>query len=65
MIRPALDLTRCAWTQRHGDIGDPGIAQIEHMRVALRTITDDGNLLGFEDVEIGIPIVIDAHGKSP
>jgi hypothetical protein len=33
--------------------------------MALRAVADNGDLLGFDDVEIGIPIVIDAHGYLP
>ena len=31
------------------------------MRVTLAAIADDGDLLGLDEIEIGIPIVIDAH----
>jgi hypothetical protein len=34
------------------------------MRVALAAIADDGDLLTLDQIEIGIPIVIDAHVLS-
>jgi hypothetical protein len=35
------------------------------MRVTLAAIADDGDLLALDQIEIGIPIVIDAHNRSP
>src|SRR4249919_2012563 len=35
------------------------------MRVALAAIADDGDLLSLDQIEIGIPIVIDAHELFP
>ncbi|GGE42666.1 hypothetical protein GCM10007276_19940 [Agaricicola taiwanensis] len=34
------------------------------MSVPLAAIADDGDLLGLDEIEIGIPIVIDAHDLS-
>jgi hypothetical protein len=31
--------------------------------MALAAIADDGDLLGLDEIEVGIPIVIDAHGS--
>ena len=35
------------------------------MRVALAAIADDGDLLALDQIEIGIPIVINAHTDRP
>src|SRR5437773_2409642 len=35
------------------------------MRVALAAIADDGDLLPFDQIEIGIPIIVDTHANSP
>jgi hypothetical protein len=35
------------------------------MRVALAAIADDGDLLPLDQIEIGIPIVINAHTGLP
>jgi hypothetical protein len=32
--------------------------------MALAAVTDDGHLLALDEVEVGIPVVIDAHRKS-
>ena len=38
---------------------DAGITQVQRMGMALGTITDDGNLLAFEDREISIVLIPD------
>ena len=38
---------------------DAGITQVQRMGVALGTVTDDGNLLAFEDREISIVLIPD------
>ena len=35
------------------------------MGVSLAAIADDGDLLTLDQIEIGIPIVIDTHTNSP
>ncbi len=43
----------------------PDSLQIQRMRVPLAAIADDGDLLALDQIEIGIPIVIDAHANFP
>ena len=52
-------------TQRDDDFGDAAVAQVLRMRMALAAIADDGNFAGLDDVEIGIPIIENAHGLLP
>ena len=52
-----------ALAQRDGDVLDAGIAQVQRVRVALAAIADDGDFLGLDEVDVGITIVIDAHGS--
>ncbi len=47
--------------QSDGDFLHPAVAQVERMRVSLAAIADNRDFLALDDVEIGIPIVIDAH----
>ena len=54
-----------AGAQGNGHIGDARIAQVQRVRVALAAIADDGDLLTLDQIEIGIPIVIDAHELFP
>ena len=54
-----------AGAQGNGDVGDARIAQVQRVRVALAAIADDGDLLTLDQIEIGIPIVIDAHATVP
>jgi hypothetical protein len=35
------------------------------MGMALATVADDRDLLGLDEIQIGIPIVIDTHGFAP
>ena len=51
--------------QRHRDVLDAGIAQIERMGMALAAIADDGDLLALDQVQVGVAVVINAHGVSP
>ena len=39
------------------------LSRVPSMGAALRAVADDGDLLGLDEVEIGITIVIDAHLK--
>ena len=50
--------------QRHGDFLGAAVAQVEQMRVALAAIADDGDLLALDEIEIGVPIVINAHNDK-
>ena len=40
---------------------DAGVFQVAGVRVALRTVADDGNFLALDDAQITIFIVIDLH----
>ena len=50
-----------AGAQRDGDVLDAGIAQVQHMGVALRAVADHGDLLALDQIDVGIAIVINAH----
>ena len=50
-----------AGAERDRHVLDAGIAEVLRMRVALAAIADDRDLLGLDQVEVGIPVVIDAH----
>ena len=50
-----------AGAERHGDFLDARIPQVQRMGVALAAVADDGHLLGFHQVHVGIAIVIDTH----
>ena len=52
-------------TQANGNLSHAGFLQVQRMRVSLAAITDNGDLLAFDQIEIGIPIVINAHTYSP
>ena len=51
--------------QRHGDVLDAGIAQIERVRMALAAIADDGDLLALDQVQVGVTVVINTHWFHP
>ena len=51
--------------QTHGHIRHAGLSEVQRMGVTLAAIADDGDLLPLDQIEIGIPIVIDAHTLSP
>jgi len=40
---------------------DPGLLQVLRVRVALRAVADDGDLLALDEREVGILVVIDLH----
>ncbi len=54
-----------AGAQGDRDVGHAGVAQVQDMGMALRAVADNGNLLGLDQVQIGIAIVIDAHLTHP
>jgi hypothetical protein len=51
--------------QRHGDVLDAGIAQIQCMRVSLTAIADDGNLFPLDEIEVRVTVVINTHRFHP
>gem|GEM_PF-6383272 len=50
-------LDRLGGRAQADDDVDAGIAQVQRMGVALGTVTDDGNLLAFEDREIAVVLI--------
>ena len=50
-----------ALAQRDRNLLHAEIAQIERMGVALAAIADDGDLLSLDEIEIGVPVVINTH----
>src|SRR6516165_3328667 len=70
-IRHALDLDPLAlrllrrsraFAQGDDNLLHTGIAEVQSMRMALAAIADDGDFLALDEVDISIPIIIDAHG---
>ena len=53
-----------AGAQRDDDVLDAGIAHVQHMGMALGAVADDGDLLALDEVEVGIPVVINAHDRG-
>ena len=51
-----------AGLERDDDVLDAGIAQVERVGMALRAVADDADLLALDQVDVGITIVINAHG---
>ena len=51
-----------AGAQRDRDLLDAAVAHVEQMRMALAAVADDRDLLALDEIEIGVPIVINAHG---
>ncbi len=47
--------------QHHRDLLDAAVAQIERVGVALAAVTDDGDLLALDQVQVGVAIVINTH----
>ena len=52
-----------ALAQRHDDVLDAGFAHVEHVGMALGAVADDGDLLALDEIEVGIPVVINAHDR--
>ena len=50
--------------QRDRDVLDAAIAQIERVRMALAAVADDGDLLALDQVQVGVAVVVNAHGLS-
>lgn len=48
-------------TQADHDFGDAAILEVVGMSMALAAIADDGHFLAFDQTQIGVAIVIDAH----
>ena len=58
-----LDARR-ALAQRHRDVLDAAVAQVERMGMALAAVADDGDLLALDQVQVGVAIVINTHGPG-
>ena len=54
-----------ALAQRHRDVLDAGIAQIERVGMALAAVADDGDLLALDQVQVGVAVVVNTHVVSP
>ena len=59
-----LDLLRGRRTGPQGDADllDAGVLQVQRVRAALRAVADDRDLLALDEIDVGITIVINAHG---
>ena len=63
---PSAFLTPCrALAQRDRDVLDAAVAQVQRVGVALAAVADDGDLLALDQVQVGVAIVVDAHGLTP
>ena len=51
-----------ALAQRDRDVLDARVAQVERVGVPLAAIADDGDLLALDQVQVGVAIVVNAHG---
>ena len=51
--------------QRHRDLLDAGVAQIEGVGVALAAVADDGDFLALDQVQVGVAIVVNTHEYHP
>ena len=50
--------------QRNGYVLDAAVAHVEQMRMTLAAVADDGHLLALDQIEIGVPVVVNAHVLS-
>jgi hypothetical protein len=62
-LRPPLRLVpgSAALAQTNGDL-DAGILQVLGVGMALRAVTNDGDLLALDQGEVGVLVVINFHG---
>ena len=51
-----------ALAQRDGHVLDAAILEVQRVRVTLAAVADDRDLLGLDEIDVGITIVINAHG---
>ena len=51
--------------QRHGNVLDAGIAQVERVRMPLAAIADDGDLFPLDEIEVRVTVVINTHRFYP
>ena len=48
--------------QAHGQVLHAAVLHVQHMGMALAAVADDGDVLGLDQVQIGVTIVKDTHG---
>src|SRR5213078_3072021 len=53
-----------ALAERDGNLLDAGILRVQRMGMALAAIADDADLLALDQVQVGVAIVINTHGRS-
>jgi len=53
-----------AFTKRNDDVAHAAVFQVLCMGVTLAAETDDGDLLGLDQIDVRIAVVIDAHSKA-
>ena len=53
-----------AFTQRHNKVLGAAVTQVQRVRMALRTVAKNGDFLVFDQVDVTVTVVIDAHGFS-
>ena len=51
-----------ALAQRDGHVLDAAILEVQRVRVTLAAVADDRDLLALDEIDVGITIVINAHG---
>src|SRR5207247_3410654 len=44
---------------------DPGLLQVLRVRVTLRAVAENGDLLALDERQVGVFVVIDLHGSMP
>src|SRR6185295_5964468 len=54
-----------ALPERDDHVLDARIPHVLGVRVPLAAVADDGDLLALDQIDVGITIVIDAHGSVP
>ena len=53
-----------AGLQRHGDLGHAAVLEVVGVAEALAAVADHGDLLALDQVQVGVGIVVDAHGAQ-
>ncbi len=51
--------------QSDRELGGAAVLEIVGVRVALAAVADDGDLFSFDQVHVGIAVIVDAHGCFP
>ncbi len=58
------DGSAIAFAQRDDDVRHTAVTQVHGVGVALAAIADNGDLLGLDQVNVRVAVVINAHGAS-